>query len=109
MTKSEILNTMKLLDIKEVTTPRQALNGTREFELPIKYTVVREAYNARMKTLRNESKAGLAVGDTVSLTHRKFGGYVKGIVTNVRRTRASVEIGPTVYNIPMEMLTKVGA
>ena len=70
---------------------------------------VREAYNARMKTLRNESKAGLAVGDTVSLTHRKFGGYVKGIVTNVRRTRASVEIGPTVYNIPMEMLTKVGA
>jgi hypothetical protein len=72
-------------------------------------TVVREAYNARMKTLRNESKAGLAVGDTVSLTHRKFGGYVKGIVTKVRRTRASVEIGPTVYNIPMEMLTKVGA
>ena len=53
---------------------------------------VREAYNARMKTLRNESKAGLAVGDTVSLTHRKFGGYVKGIVTKVRRTRASVEI-----------------
>jgi len=36
MTKSEILNTMKLLDIKEVTTPRQARNGTREFELPIK-------------------------------------------------------------------------
>ena len=36
MTKSEILNTMKLLDIKEVTTPRQALNGTRDFELPIK-------------------------------------------------------------------------
>ena len=70
---------------------------------------VREAYNARMKALRNESKAGLAVGDTVSLTHRKFGGYVKGIVTKVRRTRASVEIGPTVYNIPMEMLTKVGA
>ncbi len=36
MTKSEILNTMKLLGIKEVTTPRQALNGTRNFELPIK-------------------------------------------------------------------------
>ena len=36
MTKSEILNTMKLLGIKEVTTPRQALNGTRDFELPIK-------------------------------------------------------------------------
>ena len=70
---------------------------------------VREAYNARMKTLRNESKAGLAVGDTVSLTHRKFGGYVKGIVTKVRRTRASVEIGPSVYDIPMAMLTKVGA
>ena len=70
---------------------------------------VREAYNARMKTLRNESRAGLAVGDTVSLTHRKFGGYVKGIVTKVRRTRASVEIGPAVYDIPMAMLTKVGA
>ena len=37
MTKSEILNTMKLLGIKEVTTPKQALNGTREFEWPIKY------------------------------------------------------------------------
>ena len=37
MTKSETLNMMKLLGIKEVTTPRQALNGTREFELPIKY------------------------------------------------------------------------
>ena len=36
MTKSEILNTMKLLDIKEVTSRRQARNGTREFELPIK-------------------------------------------------------------------------
>ena len=37
MTKSEILNTMKLLDIKEVTTPRQALNGTRKFKLPMKW------------------------------------------------------------------------
>tara|TARA_R100000655_G_scaffold9372_4_gene23448 strand:+ start:1511 stop:1996 length:486 start_codon:yes stop_codon:yes gene_type:complete len=37
MNKSEILNTMKLLGIKEVTSNRQALNGTREFELPIKY------------------------------------------------------------------------
>jgi len=36
MTQSEILNTMKLLDIKEVTSRRQARNGTREFELPIK-------------------------------------------------------------------------
>ena len=70
---------------------------------------VREAYMARMNALRNESKAGLAAGDTVSLTHRKFGGYAKGIVTKVRRTRASVEIGPSVYNIPMAMLTKVGA
>ena len=36
MTKSEILNTMKLLGIKEITSRRQARNGTREFELPIK-------------------------------------------------------------------------
>ena len=72
-------------------------------------TVVREAYNARMKTLRNEAKVGLAAGDTVSLTHRKFGGYVKGIVTKVKRTRATVEIGLTSYDVPMSMLTKVGA
>ena len=70
---------------------------------------VREAYMERMKTLRDESKSGFAAGDTVSLTHRKFGGYVKGIVTEVRRSRASVEIGPSVYNIPMAMLRKVGA
>ena len=70
---------------------------------------VREAYMARMNALRNESKAGLAAGDTVSLTHRKFGGYVKGIVTEVRRSRASVEIGLTSYDVPMAMLTKVGA
>ena len=93
MTKSEIAKLTALIGIA----------STEELN------TVREAYNARMKALRNESKAGLAVGDTVSLTHRKFGGYVKGIVTKVRRTRASVEIGPTVYNIPMEMLTKVGA
>ena len=37
MTNSEILNTMKLLGIKEITSPRQALNGTRAFELPMRY------------------------------------------------------------------------
>ena len=37
MTNSEILNTMKLLGIKEITTPRQALNGTRKFKLPMKW------------------------------------------------------------------------
>ena len=37
MTQSEILNTMKLLGIKEITTPRQALNGTRKFKLPMRY------------------------------------------------------------------------
>ena len=37
MTNSEILNTMKLLGIKEITTPRQALNGTRKFKLPMRY------------------------------------------------------------------------
>jgi transcription antitermination factor NusG len=72
-------------------------------------STVREAYNARMKALTNEAKTGFAVGDTVSLEHRKFGGYVKGIVTKVNRTRAKVEIGLTVYNVPMSMLTKVGA
>ena len=37
MTQSEILNTMKLLDIQEITTPRQARNGTRKFKLPMKW------------------------------------------------------------------------
>ena len=37
MTQSEILNTMKLLGIKEITSRRQALNGTRKFELPMRY------------------------------------------------------------------------
>ena len=57
MTKSEILNTMKLLDIKEVTTPRQALNGTREFELPIKYRWGRNIRLASFKTgyVRNQN------------------------------------------------------
>ena len=31
-----IKQTLQLLDIQEVTTPRQKKNGTREFELPIK-------------------------------------------------------------------------
>jgi hypothetical protein len=57
MTKSEILNTMKLLDIKEVTTPRQARNGTREFELPIKYRWGRNIRLASFKTgyVRNQN------------------------------------------------------
>ena len=57
MTKSEILNTMKLLDIKEVTTPKQALNGTREFELPIKYRWGKRIRLASFKTgyVRNQN------------------------------------------------------
>ena len=57
MTKSEILNTMKLLDIKEVTSNRQALNGTREFELPIKYPWGRKIRLASFKTgyVRNQN------------------------------------------------------
>ena len=57
MTQSEILNTMKLLGIKEVTTPRQALNGTREFELPIKYRWGKKIRLASFKTgyVRNQN------------------------------------------------------
>ena len=57
MTKSEILNTMKLLGIKEVTTPKQALNGTREFELPIKYRWGKKIRLASFKTgyVRNQN------------------------------------------------------
>ena len=59
MTKSEILNTMKLLGIKEVTTPKQALNGTREFELPIKYPWGTNIRVASFKTgyVRNQNGA----------------------------------------------------
>ena len=57
MTKSEILNTMKLLDIKEVTTPRQARNGTRDFELPIKHSWGTNIRLASFKTgyVRNQN------------------------------------------------------
>tara|TARA_R110002020_G_scaffold45890_3_gene130913 strand:- start:659 stop:1174 length:516 start_codon:yes stop_codon:yes gene_type:complete len=57
MTKSETLNMMKLLGIKEVTTPRQALNGTREFELPIKYPWGDKVRVASFKTgyVRNQN------------------------------------------------------
>ena len=57
MTKSEILNTMKLLGIKEVTTPKQALNGTRDFELPIKYPWGKRIRLASFKTgyVRNQN------------------------------------------------------
>lgn len=67
------------------------------------------AYKARRDSLASEARVGLAAGDTVSLEHRKFGGYVKGIITKVKRTRATVEIGLTSYDVPMSMLTKVGA
>ena len=57
MTKSEILNTMKLLDIKEVTTPRQARTGTRDFELPIKHSWGTNIRLASFKTgyVRNQN------------------------------------------------------
>ena len=57
MTKSEVLNTMKLLDIKEVTTPRQARNGTRDFELPIKHSWGTNIRLASFKTgyVRNQN------------------------------------------------------
>ena len=48
---------MKLLGIKEVTTPKQALNGTRDFELPIKYRWGRKIRLASFKTgyVRNQN------------------------------------------------------
>ena len=59
MNKSEILNTMKLLGIEEVTSNRQALNGTREFELPIKYPWGTNIRVASFKTgyVRNQNGA----------------------------------------------------
>ena len=37
MKEKEVETTMELLGIQEVTSKRQKKNGTREFELPIKY------------------------------------------------------------------------
>ena len=37
MTHTEILNTMKLLGIQEITSRKQARNGTRKFKLPMRY------------------------------------------------------------------------
>ena len=88
----------------EITTLIALIGKANANEL----STVREAYMTRMKNLRNESKGGFALGDTVSLTHRKFGGYVEGVIAKVNRTRAKVEIGPVTYNVPMAMLTKVG-
>ena len=68
--------------------------------------IVRVAFNARQKALRNTIKTGLAVGDKVSLVHRKFGGKIVGEVMKIKRTKADVMLNGTVYNVPMGMLTK---
>ena len=68
--------------------------------------IVRVAFNARQKALRTTFKTGLAVGDMVSLVHRKFGGKVVGEVLKIKRTKADVMLNGTSYIVPMEMLTK---
>lgn len=68
--------------------------------------IIRVAFNARQKALRNTIKTGLAVGDKVSLVHRKFGGKIVGEVMKIKRTKADVMLNGTVYNVPMGMLTK---
>ena len=72
--------------------------------------IIRVAFNARQKALRNNSlnkiKFGLAVGDKVSLNHRKFGGKVVGKVMKIKRTKADVMLNGTTYIVPIGMLTK---
>ena len=68
--------------------------------------IVRVAFNARQKALRTTFKTGLAVGDKVSLTHRKFGGKVVGEVLKIKRTKADVMLNGISYIVPMGMLTK---
>ena len=68
--------------------------------------IVRVAFNNRQKALRTTIKTGLAVGDMVSLVHRKFGGKIVGEVMKIKRTKADVMLNGTVYNVPMGMLTK---
>ena len=71
--------------------------------------IVRVAFNARQKALRTTFKTGLAAGDKVSLTHRKFGGKIVGEVLKVKRTKADVMLNGISYLVPMEMLTKEAA
>ena len=65
----------------------------------------------------NEAKTGFAVGNEVSFKwpssismsvpqkNRKPGGFVKGILTKVDRTRAKVKIGNKVYGVATSDLT----
>ena len=67
---------------------------------------------------QNEAKTDFAVNDTVSFKwpssismsvpqkNRKPGGFVKGILTKVDRTRAKVKIGNKVYSVSTSELTK---
>ena len=97
MNKSEILNTMKLLGIKEVTSNRQALNGTREFELPIKYPWGTNIRVASFKTgyVRNQNGASsnyqlnkVKTGDRYyklpNGDYRKFTEYTRVLIPNER-------------------------
>ena len=68
--------------------------------------IVREAHTRRTSRLRNQTKAGLSIGDAVSVFHRKFGGKVVGEVLKIKRTRADVKLNGTVYSVPMGMLTR---
>ena len=68
--------------------------------------IIRVAFNARQKALRNTIKNGLAVGDKVSLVHKKFGGKIVGEVMKIKRTKADVMLNGILYNVPMGMLTK---
>ena len=68
--------------------------------------IVRVAFNNRQKALRTAIKTGLAVGDMVSLVHRKFGGKIVGEVMKIKRTKADVMLNGTLYNVPMGMLTR---
>ena len=95
MTKSETLNMMKLLGIKEVTTPRQALNGTREFELPVKYPWGDKIRVASFKTgyVRNQNVASsnyqlnkVKIGDRYyklpNGDYRKFTEHTRVLIPN---------------------------
>ena len=97
MNKSEIINTMKLLGMKEVTSRRQARNGTREFELPIKYPWGKNIRVASFKTgyVRNQNSASsnyqlnkVKTGDRYyklsNGDYRKFTEYTRILIPNER-------------------------
>jgi len=63
------------------------------------------------KTIRerqaNVAKATLSVGDTVEWTSTRNGGQMAGELVKINRKNAKVQVGITIWTVPMTMLKVV--